>query len=95
MPFMALALFSYGLLAPSANHEALQNLAHVAGSAAGVMRCAQMGMGAFANAMIAVGEPFGHPALVMTALMAAMSLCAGGVYLWLLPKPNTGHDYAT
>jgi DHA1 family bicyclomycin/chloramphenicol resistance-like MFS transporter len=95
MPFMFLALFSYGLLAPSANHEALANLPHVAGSAAGVMRCVQMGMGAFASAMIAVCEPFGHPALVMTALMATMSLLAAAIYLWLLPKANSGHDYAT
>jgi len=86
MPLMGLTLFAFGVIAPSTNHEALQNLPHVAGSAAGVMRCLQMTMGAFASAMIALFEPFGHPALVMTGLMAAMALAAGAIYLWLLPS---------
>ena len=86
MPLMALTLLAFGIIAPSTNHEALQNLPHVAGAAAGIMRCLQMTMGAFASAMIAVFEPFGHPALVMTGLMAAMALVAGAIYLWLLPS---------
>jgi len=53
----------------------------------------QMAMGAFASAMIAVFEPFGHPALVMTGLMTALSLIAGVIYLALLPKPNSGQDH--
>jgi DHA1 family bicyclomycin/chloramphenicol resistance-like MFS transporter len=92
MPLMALTLLAFGIMAPSTNHEALQNLPHVAGAAAGVMRCLQMTMGAFASAMIAMFEPFGHPALVMTGLMAAMALVAGAIYLWVLPpirKPTT------
>ncbi|SFL60869.1 MFS transporter, DHA1 family, bicyclomycin/chloramphenicol resistance protein [Bradyrhizobium sp. NFR13] len=93
IPPMALTIFAFGILAPSTNHEALANLPHVAGSAAGVMRCMQMVMGAFASAMIAVFEPFGHPALVMTGLMAGMALAAGAIYLWLLPKANSGQDH--
>lgn len=93
MPFMALTIFSFGILAPSTNHEALQNLPHVAGAAAGVMRCMQMAMGSFASAMIAVFEPFGHPALVMTGLMTALSLLAGTIYLGLLPKRKSGQDH--
>ncbi|WP_371420970.1 multidrug effflux MFS transporter [Tardiphaga sp.] len=92
-PLMALTIFAFGLLAPSTNHEALQNLPHVAGAAAGVMRCTQMVMGAFASAMIAVFEPFGQPALVMTGLMAGMALAAGAIYLWLLPKASSGQDH--
>lgn len=92
MPFMALTIFCFGVLAPSTNHEALQNLPHVAGAAAGIMRCAQMVMGSFASAMIAVFEPLGHPALVMTSLMASMALAAGAIYLWLLPRANSGQD---
>jgi DHA1 family bicyclomycin/chloramphenicol resistance-like MFS transporter len=42
MPLMALTLLAFGIIAPSTNHEALQNLPHVAGSAAGVMRSLQM-----------------------------------------------------
>lgn len=91
-PLMALTIFAFGILAPSTNHEALQNLPHVAGSAAGVMRCTQMVMGSVASAMIAVLEPFGHPALVMTGLMAAMALIAGSIYLWVLPAAKNGTD---
>ena len=86
MPLMALCLFAFGIIAPNANHEALQNLPHVAGAASGMARCMQMTTGAFASAMIAVFEPFGHPALVMTGLMAFMALAAGAIYLWLLPS---------
>jgi DHA1 family bicyclomycin/chloramphenicol resistance-like MFS transporter len=92
-PLMALTIFAFGLLAPSTNHEALQNLPHVAGAAAGVMRCTQMVMGAFASAMIAVFEPFGRPTLVMTGLMACMALAAGAIYLWLLPRASSGQDH--
>ena len=93
-PLMALTIFAFGILAPSTNHEALANLPHVAGSAAGVMRCTQMVMGAFASAMIAVLEPFGHPALVMTGLMSAMALIAGCIYLWVLPAAKAGADHS-
>ncbi|MDB5617640.1 multidrug effflux MFS transporter [Tardiphaga sp.] len=90
MPLMTLSLFAYGLIGPSTTHEALRNLPHVAGSASGVMRCLQMTMGAFASALIAMLEPFGHPALVMTGMMVVMALSAGGIYLWLLPSGSGG-----
>lgn len=93
-PLMALTIFAFGILAPSTNHEALANLPHVAGSAAGVMRCTQMVMGSLASAMIAVLEPFGHPALVMTGLMSAMAIIAGSIYLWVLPPAKTGTDHS-
>jgi MFS transporter, DHA1 family, multidrug resistance protein len=93
-PLMALTIFAFGILAPSTNHEALANLPHVAGSAAGVMRCTQMVMGAFASAMIAVLEPFGHPALVMTGLMSLMAIVACSIYFWGLPAAKAaGTDH--
>lgn len=92
-PLMGLTIFAFGILAPSTNHEALANLPHVAGSAAGVMRCTQMVMGSLASAMIAVLEPFGHPALVMTGLMSAMAIIAGSIYLWVLPAAKAGADH--
>jgi MFS transporter, DHA1 family, multidrug resistance protein len=95
MPLMFLTLFAFGIIVPSTNHEALQNLPHVAGMASGMMRCAQMVMGAFASAMIAVLEPLGHPALVMTGLMTAMALAAGATYLWLLPSGRPDQPIAT
>ena len=93
MPLMALTLLAFGVISPSTSHEALQNLPHVAGSAAGVMRSLQMAMGALASALIAVLEPFGHPALVMTGLMAVLALAAGAIYWWLLP--STGRQPVT
>jgi DHA1 family bicyclomycin/chloramphenicol resistance-like MFS transporter len=92
MPLMFMTLFAFGIIAPSTNHEALQNLPHVAGVASGMMRCAQMVLGAFASAMIAVLEPFGHPTLVMTGLMTTMALAAGASYLWLLPAGVPGRS---
>lgn len=71
MPLVALVIFCFGLMAPSANHEALHGLPHVAGAAAGMLRCAQMVTGAIASALIAFFEPFGHPALAMSGIMAA------------------------
>ena len=81
IPLVALVIFGFGLSGPSANHEALQSLPHVAGAASGVMRCEQMFMGALASSLIALFEPYGHAALVMTAIMTAGVLAAGGVFL--------------
>lgn len=83
MPLVALVIFFFGLISPSANHEAMRNLGHVAGSAAGIMRCIQMFLGALASALIAFFQPLGEPALVMTGLMAVSVVAAGLIYLWL------------
>jgi DHA1 family bicyclomycin/chloramphenicol resistance-like MFS transporter len=83
MPLMALVMFSFGLIAPSTNHAALQGLPHVAGAASGMLRCVQMVMGAVASALIAVLQAMGHPALVMTSVMSAMMLVSGLLFLRL------------
>jgi DHA1 family bicyclomycin/chloramphenicol resistance-like MFS transporter len=81
IPLVAAVIFGFGLSGPTANHEALQQLPHVAGAASGVMRCQQMIMGAIASGLIALFEPYGHAALVMTAIMTATVLAAGGLFL--------------
>lgn len=45
-----MVIFSFGLIAPSLNHEALRHLGHVAGVASAVMRCVQMLLGAAVSA---------------------------------------------
>lgn len=83
-PLVAMIIFSFGLVAPNAGHEALQNLGHVAGSASGLMRGVQMLFGAVASALIAALEPTGNPALNMAGLMCAFILLTGGAYLWVM-----------
>ncbi len=81
MPLIWVVVFCFGLTGPTANHEAMHNLPHVAGAASGMLRCGQMVTGAIASALIAVFEPYGHPALVMTVIMTVAVLAAGWVYL--------------
>lgn len=71
-----LVVFSFGLLASAANHEALLNLGHVAGAASGVMRCLQMLLGSLASAASVV-LPAGITATSsMALLMLAMAILA-------------------
>ncbi len=81
MPLVFLVIFCFGLTAPSANHEALRGLPHVAGVAAGLIRSLQMVMGALASAAIAALQPIGQPGRVMTAIMAASVVAAAAVWL--------------
>ena len=76
IPLVALVIFCFGLTGPSLNHEALGDLGHVAGAASGIMRFTQMVMGAAVSALIALLEPFGHPALIMTLIMAGCGIAA-------------------
>jgi DHA1 family bicyclomycin/chloramphenicol resistance-like MFS transporter len=81
MPLIWVVVFCFGLTGPTANHEAMHNLPHAAGAAAGILRCGQMVTGAIASALIALFEPYGHPALVMTVIMTVAVLAAGAVYV--------------
>jgi DHA1 family bicyclomycin/chloramphenicol resistance-like MFS transporter len=83
MPLVALVMVSFGLIGPSANHEAMRDMAEVAGAASGAIRCLQMLFSAFASAMVALLQPFGHPVLTTAAMMVAMALLAGATLVWL------------
>ena len=85
-PFIAVVIFCFGMTAPSANHEALAGLPHVAGAAAGLMRCTQMLLAAAASATLALLEPWGHPALAMTTIMAGTILLAALIFVGLLRR---------
>ncbi|MFC3059977.1 MFS transporter [Paenirhodobacter populi] len=94
-PLVAIVIFCFGLITPSANHEALHKLGHVAGSASGVMRCIQMLFGAIASALVAALEPTGNPALNMAGLMLASLLLAGGAYLFVMRTERASVTAAT
>jgi DHA1 family bicyclomycin/chloramphenicol resistance-like MFS transporter len=83
MPLVALVMVSFGLIGPSANHEAMRDMAEVAGAASGAIRCLQMLFSACASAMVALLQPFGHPVLTTAAMMVAMALLAGATLIWL------------
>jgi DHA1 family bicyclomycin/chloramphenicol resistance-like MFS transporter len=80
VPPVALTIFCFGLISSSAMNEALQPLPKVAGLASGIIGCVQMGMGSAASALIAALLPLGHPAIVMTALMAVCAATARVIF---------------
>ena len=89
MPFIAVVIFCFGMIAPSANHEALVGLPNVAGSAAGLLRSMQMLFAALASAALAGLQPLGHPALAMTTIMAGTILPSALIYVALLWREGT------
>jgi len=86
---VALAILCFGVIGPSANHEALVGLPHVAGSASGALRCLQMAIGALASTLVAFLQPLGQPVLVMASLMTATTLAAALTLLWLRCQPRS------
>lgn len=79
-------MIAFGAISPTANHEAIQPLPHVAGAASGSIRSVQMVMGASASAAFTVlaGGLFADPAVAMTVQMSALMLATVGVYLLLV-----------
>lgn len=79
-------MIAFGAISPTANHEAIQPLPHVAGAASGSIRSVQMGMGASASAAFTVlaGGLFPDPAVAMTVQMSALMLATVGVYVLLV-----------
>ena len=80
LPLVAIVVFCFELTVPSANHQALLGMRHVAGAASGVMRSLQMAAGAAASAIVAALERFGHPALTMTLTMMLFGVAAIAIY---------------
>lgn len=83
VPPVAAAIFCFGVIGPSANHDALHGLSQVAGSASGVLRCTQMVMGALASALVAWLAPLGAPLSTMAGLMTAAGLGSVIGLVWL------------
>ncbi|MES2945578.1 MAG: Bcr/CflA family efflux MFS transporter [Pseudomonadota bacterium] len=81
VPVLAFMLFCFGLIAPSATHEAMQHLPDLAGAAAGISRSVQFGMGSLASALTASAMSYGRPSLVMGILMVFFAFVAGLTFL--------------
>lgn len=79
-PLVLLAVSSFGILAPTATHESIEPLPHVAGAASGMGRCIQMIVGAAASAAIAPLLTYVPAEIAMTWLMTACSLAALGAF---------------
>ncbi|PAP75117.1 hypothetical protein BSZ37_00970 [Rubrivirga marina] len=89
-------MIAFGAISPTANHEAIQPLPHVAGAASGSIRSVQMVMGASASAAFTVlaGGLFPDPVLAMTVQMTVLMLATVGVYA-LLVRGTPEADGAT
>jgi len=88
MPFVAIVVFCFGLLAPTATHEAVRPLPHMAGAAAGALRSLQMLIGAGASALVTVLVSHFTAAMAMASVMAASVACAVAIYIALLWWPE-------
>ncbi|MCY0389539.1 hypothetical protein OVY01_20545 [Robbsia sp. Bb-Pol-6] len=75
-PPVAAAIFCFGVIGPSANHDALHGLPQVAGAGSGILRCTQRVMGALASALVAALTPLGAPLSTRAILMVAASVGA-------------------
>jgi len=85
---VAIVVFCFGLLAPTATHEAVRPLPHMAGAAAGALRSLQMLIGAGASALVTVRVSHFTAAMAMASVMAASVACAVAIYIALLWWPE-------
>jgi DHA1 family bicyclomycin/chloramphenicol resistance-like MFS transporter len=84
MPCVAVVVFCFGLLAPTATHEALRPLPDMAGAASGALRSLQMLIGAGSGALVTLIVGAATPALAMASVMAALAAGAVGAFVVLL-----------
>lgn len=86
VPLVFLVMLTFGVISPTANHEAIQPLPHVAGAASGSIRSVQMVMGAAASALFTAisGGLTADAALAMTVQMAALMAATVGLYALLV-----------
>ena len=81
LPLLVLNLFCRGLIAPNAQHMALEPMQERAGTAAATVGVMQILTGALASAMVAVLMPYIGPS-GMTAVMAGMAVSS--LVLWFV-----------
>ena len=86
IPLVFAVMAAFGAISPTANHEAIQPLPHIAGAASGSIRSVQMVMGAAASALFTTlaGRWIEDPALAMTVEMTALMLATVLVYVLLV-----------
>ena len=89
VPLLLLNLFCRGMVAPNAQHMALDPMRDQAGTAAATVGVMQILTGALASALVAVLLPYMGP-LGMTAVMAALAVGSLALWLWIsLSLPET------
>jgi DHA1 family bicyclomycin/chloramphenicol resistance-like MFS transporter len=79
MPLLILSTFSFGLVAPSATHAAMEPFPELAGVTGGLLTSIQMILGAGASSLVVVSFPaFGI--LAMSGVMTGAALLAALIY---------------
>ncbi len=81
-PLLLLNLFCRGMVAPNAQHMALEPMREQAGTAAATVGVMQILTGALSSAFVAVLMPLMGPS-GMTGVMAALALASLGLWLWV------------
>ena len=87
-PLLMLSLFCRGLVAPTAQHLALDPLKHLAGTAAAAVGVVQIVSGAASSAAVALLLP-GFGPLGMAGTMAGLAAAALALWAWLALRPAT------
>lgn len=96
VPLLLVNLFCRGVVAPNAQHLALEPIAEQAGTAAAAVGVMQILTGALASAAVAALLPWFGP-FGMTVVMATLSLASLGLWIWIsmTPEPvSTGRPVA-
>jgi DHA1 family bicyclomycin/chloramphenicol resistance-like MFS transporter len=81
-PLLLVNLFCRGMVAPTAQHMALEPMRDQAGTAAATVGVMQILTGALSSAFVAVLMPYLGP-LGMTGVMATLALASLGLWLWM------------
>lgn len=90
-------MVAHGVISPTANHQAVEPLPHMAGAASGAIRSLQMVMGASASALFTAvaGHLIDVPSLAMTGMMTALMLATVAIFTLLVHrKQDTVRDTA-
>ena len=87
VPLLLVNLFCRGVVAPNAQHLALEPIAEQAGTAAAAVGVMQILTGALASAMVAALLPWCGP-FGMTFVMASLSLASLGLWIWISMTPE-------
>ena len=82
IPLLLINLFCRGMVAPNAQHMALEPMRDQAGTAAATVGVMQILTGALSSAIVAVLLPSLGPS-GMTLVMAALALSSLGLWLWI------------
>ena len=87
VPLLLVNLFCRGVVAPNAQHMALDPIAEQAGTAAAAVGVMQIMTGAVSSALVAALLPWFGP-LGMTVVMATLSVASLALWMWISMTPE-------